>query len=50
MYTDDRVNGLALAERIRDLGIDVPEERVINVGAAIGTHVGPKACGLVYVH
>ena len=50
MYTDDRVNGLALAERVRALGIDVPEERVINVGAAIGTHVGPKACGLVYVH
>jgi len=50
MYTDDRVNGLALAERIRALGIEVPEERIINVGAAIGTHVGPKACGLVYVH
>ncbi len=50
MYTDDRVNGLALADRIRALGIEVPEERIINVGAAIGTHVGPKACGLVYVH
>lgn len=50
MYTDDRVNGLALAERIRALGIEVPEDRIINVGAAIGTHVGPKACGLVYVH
>lgn len=50
MYTDDRVNGLALAERIRALGIEVPEERIINVGAAIGTHIGPKACGLVYVH
>lgn len=50
MYTDDRVNGLALAERIRALGIDVPEERIINVGAAIGSHIGPKACGLVYVH
>ena len=34
----------------RALGIEVPEERIINVGAAIGTHVGPKACGLVYVH
>ena len=50
MYTDDRVNGLALAERIRALGIEVPEERIINVGAAIGTHIGPKACGLVFVH
>lgn len=50
MYTDDRVNGLALAERVRALGIEVPEERIINVGAAIGTHIGPKACGLVYVH
>ena len=50
MYTDDRVNGVVLAERIRALGIDVPEERIINVGAAIGSHIGPKACGLVYVH
>jgi len=50
MYTDDRVNGLALAERVRALGIEVPDERIINVGAAIGTHIGPKACGLVYVH
>ena len=49
MYTGDRTNGLALAERFRELGYDVPEERVINVGAAIGSHVGPNACGMVYV-
>ena len=25
------------------------EERIINVGAAIGSHVGPNAVGMVYV-
>lgn len=49
MYTADRSNGELLAQRIRDLGIEVPDERIINVGAAIGSHVGPKACGLVYI-
>ena len=46
MYTDVRTNGERLAER---LGMDIPPERIINVGAAIGSHVGPNACGLVYV-
>ena len=46
MYTDVRANGELLAER---LGMDIPPERIINVGAAIGSHVGPNACGLVYV-
>ncbi len=49
MYTGTRENGLILAERLRKMGREIPEERIINVGAAIGTHVGPNACGLVYV-
>ena len=49
MYTKDRTNGEALAKRIRTMGIDVPDERIINVGAAIGSHIGPNACGLVYI-
>ena len=49
MYTGDRSNGTALAEKFRAMGYDIPEERIINVGAAIGSHVGPNACGMVYV-
>ena len=49
MYTGDRSNGAALAEKFRAMGYDIPEEKIINVGAAIGSHVGPNACGMVYV-
>ena len=49
MYTADRTNGEALAQKFRDMGYDIPAERVINVGAAIGSHVGPNACGMVYI-
>ena len=49
MYTADRTNGVKLAKRLGDLGYEIPDERIINVGAAIGTHVGPNACGMVYV-
>jgi len=49
MYTNNRSIGEALAEKIRALDIDVPPERIIPVGAAIGTHVGKDACGFVCV-
>ena len=49
MYTHDRANGEALAKKIRDMGYDVPDSWIVNVGAAIGTHIGPNACGVVYV-
>ncbi len=49
MYTADHTNGELLAQRLETLGYVVPSERIINVGAAIGSHVGPNACGLVYV-
>ena len=49
MYTGDRTNGELLAEKFRSLGYEIPEERIINVGAAIGSHIGPNACGMVYV-
>ena len=48
-YTNNRAIGEALAEKIRSLGIEVPPERIIPVGAAIGTHVGKDACGFVCV-
>ena len=49
MYTADRTIGEALAQKFRDMGIQVPDERIIQVGAGIGSHVGPNACGFVYV-
>ena len=49
MYTGDRSNGELLAEKFRAMGYDIPPEKIINVGAAIGSHVGPNACGMVYV-
>lgn len=49
MYTGERSNGVLLAEKFRAMGYDVPDEKIINVGAAIGSHVGPNACGMVYI-
>lgn len=49
MYTADRKNGEILAEKFRAMGYEIPDSRIINVGAAIGSHVGPNACGFVYV-
>ena len=49
MYTADRTNGQVLAQKFRDMGYDIPDSRIINVGAAIGSHVGPNACGMVYI-
>ena len=49
MYTADRSIGQTLAKKLRDLDYDIPEERIIQVGAGIGSHIGPNACGIVYV-
>ena len=49
MYTGNRACGEKMAQEIRAKGFDVPDDRIINVGAAIGSHVGPNACGLVYI-
>ena len=49
MYTNHREVAEKLAQRLHTVGIDVPGERIIQVGAAIGAHIGPDACGIVYV-
>ena len=38
-----------LAKKLETIGIAVDEDHTIQVGAAIGSHIGPDACGLVYV-
>ena len=49
MYTADRTIGQTLAQKLREQGMEIPEERIIQVGAGIGSHIGPNACGIVYV-
>jgi fatty acid-binding protein DegV len=49
MYTNNRSVGEQLAKFLASKGWDVPDERIIQVGAAIGAHIGPDACGIVYV-
>ena len=49
MYTDDRTVAETLRKRLEVFGFAVPEDRIIQVGSVIGSHIGPHACGLVYV-
>ena len=49
MYTADRSIGQTLAQKVATLGYEIPQEHIIQVGAGIGSHIGPNACGIVYV-
>lgn len=49
MYTEDPENGRKLMEYMNRNGENFVGNRIIPVGAAIGAHVGPGACGIVYV-
>ncbi len=49
MYTNNRDVARELAKKLGTVGITVDEDHIIQVGAGIGSHVGPDACGLVYV-
>ena len=49
MYTNNISVARTLADKLSENGIAVPENHIIQVGAAIGSHIGPDACGLVYV-
>ena len=49
MYTADRSSGVLLAKKLAEHGHTIPDERIVSVGAAIGSHIGPNACGLVYI-
>lgn len=49
MYTDNRSVAETLAQRMAANGWEIPDGRIIQVGAAIGAHVGPDACGVVYI-
>ena len=49
MYTNRISVARTLADKLKDQGIHIPDNHIIQVGAAIGSHIGPDACGLVYV-
>ena len=49
MYTNQRSAAESLGQRMEAHGYSIPADRIIGVGAAIGTHIGPAACGVVYI-
>jgi DegV family protein with EDD domain len=49
MYTNRREVARDLAKKLETAGITADDDHTIQVGAAIGSHIGPDACGLVYV-
>lgn len=49
MYTDDKSIGENLAQKLTAAGYAIPDEQIVPVGAAIGSHIGPGACGIAYV-
>ena len=49
MCTDQRSAAEALGQRMVSHGCGSGSEPIVSVGAAIGTHIGPEACGLVYI-
>ena len=49
MYTNEPAVAVELAKKLEKQGICVDDDHIIQVGAGIGSHVGPDAGGLVYV-
>lgn len=49
MYSGVGDNALVMQEALRGAGINIPNQNIINVGAVIGSHIGPNAVGIVYV-
>ena len=49
LYTMDQTNADHLAERMAKHGYDTSTWHRLNVGAVIGSHIGPGAVGFVYV-
>lgn len=49
VYSYDKENVLMLKNALEERGIIVPDENIVNIGSAIGTHVGPNAFGYAYI-
>lgn len=49
VYTADRTIGETLAQKVAAQGYEIPADQIVPVGAVIGSHIGPGACGLIYI-
>ena len=49
MYTHVRDTGDYFVGKLRKAGYRIPDSHIVNVGAAIGSHIGPNAFGIAYV-
>lgn len=49
MYTQSREVGDYFADKLRKAGHKIPDDHIVNVGAAIGSHIGPNAFGIAYI-
>ena len=49
MYTADDSNAQLLAQKLRTQGVSIEDDQIVQVGAGIGSHVGPNVCGFVFV-
>lgn len=49
VYSHNRKNADILAKNLAEKGFEIPEERIVNIGATIGAHVGKNACGFICI-
>lgn len=49
VYSHNRKNADILANHLRDMGYNVPEDKIVSIGATIGTHIGKNACGYICI-
>lgn len=49
VYSHNRKNADILAKNLAEKGFEIPKERIVNIGATIGAHVGKNACGFICI-
>ena len=49
VYSHDSKNAETLSDKVKKYGYEVDSKNIINIGAAIGAHVGTGACGIIYI-
>jgi DegV family protein with EDD domain len=48
MYSHNSENAMILKDVLTEKGYKIQDKHIVNIGAAIGTHIGTNACGVVY--
>lgn len=49
VYSNNKKNAEALAAALKKEGYEILPENIVNIGAAIGAHIGSNACGVIYI-